>query len=181
MHRWTDDTTQACTDGQMIQHTHVQTDRQYSIHTQTHTRTDGHTIQLPHNSQGSQIKGHLGPLLQLTMLYLFKAADHIAWTIAGLYNNCKMKHIRITTCTLQNFMMINILSLLLLNPYSHMKCVNQNSVIYCNTIKHNIQYSIAPCFSLLVHICDLLCQNPPLTHTMSKNTFHRQWIAPSIN
>ena len=29
--------------------------------------------------------------------------------------------------------------------------------------------------------CDLLCQNPPLTHTMSMNSFHRQWIAPSIN
>ena len=29
--------------------------------------------------------------------------------------------------------------------------------------------------------CDLLCQNPPLTHTMSKNSFHRQWIVPSIN
>ena len=31
------------------------------------------------------------------------------------------------------------------------------------------------------HICDLLCQNPPLTHTMSKNSFHCQWITPSIN
>ena len=31
-----------------------------------------------------------------------------------------------------------------------------------------------------VYICDLLCQNPPLTHTMSMNSFHRQWIAPSI-
>ena len=30
-------------------------------------------------------------------------------------------------------------------------------------------------------ICDLLCQNPPLTHTMSMNSFHRQWIVPSIN
>ena len=27
-------------------------------------------------------------------------------------------------------------------------------------------------------ICDLLCQNPPLTHTMSMNSFHRQWTAP---
>ena len=30
-------------------------------------------------------------------------------------------------------------------------------------------------------VCDLLCQNPPLTHTMSMNSFHRQWIAPSMN
>ena len=27
-------------------------------------------------------------------------------------------------------------------------------------------------------ICDRLCQNPPLTHTMSMNSFHRQWTAP---
>ena len=26
-----------------------------------------------------------------------------------------------------------------------------------------------------------LCQNPPLTHTMAKNSFHRQWTVPSIN
>ena len=32
-----------------------------------------------------------------------------------------------------------------------------------------------------MYICDLLCQNPPLTHTMSKNSFHHQWIAPSVN
>ena len=32
-----------------------------------------------------------------------------------------------------------------------------------------------------IKICDLLCQNPPLTHIMSKNCFHHQWIAPSIS
>ena len=41
-----------------------------------------------------------------------------------------------------------------------MKCLNQNPVtycnmaIYCNTIKHNTQYSIDPhCFTLNTHIC----------------------------
>ena len=34
---------------------------------------------------------------------------------------------------------------------------------------------------LMICICDLLCQNLPLTHTMAKNSFNRQWIAPSIN
>ena len=37
------------------------------------------------------------------------------------------------------------------------------------------------CIKSPFHKCDLLCQNPPLTHTMSKDSFHRQWIAPSIN
>ena len=32
-----------------------------------------------------------------------------------------------------------------------------------------------------VAICDLLCRNPPLTHIMSKKSFHCQWIALSIN
>ena len=30
-------------------------------------------------------------------------------------------------------------------------------------------------------ICDQLCQNPSLPHSMIKNSFHRQWISPSID
>ena len=47
-------------------------------------------------------------------------------------------------------------------------------------------YYVFMCMYVCVHmcimcICDLLCQNPTLTHTMSMNSFHHQWIAPSIN
>ena len=32
-----------------------------------------------------------------------------------------------------------------------------------------------------ISICDQLDQNPPVTHTMAKNSFHYQRIAPLIN
>ena len=44
-----------------------------------------------------------------------------------------------------------------------------------------VHTSICTYIATCVRICDLLCQNPPLTHTMSVNSFHCQWIAPSIN
>ena len=46
--------------------------------------------------------------------------------------------------------------------------------ISLNCIFYHIHSSILH----LSNICDLICQNPPLTHTMSMSSFHRQWTAP---
>ena len=51
------------------------------------------------------------------------------------------------------------------NPYSHMKCLYQNPIkycnmaIYCNTLKHNTQYGIDPyCFTPTTHISTPGCE-----------------------
>ena len=48
-------------------------------------------------------------------------------------------------------------------------------------LNYDCTQSIFETWHLYVRNCDLLCQNPPLTHTMAKNSFHCQWIALSIN
>ena len=60
-------------------------------------------------------------------------------------------------------------------------CVHM-CVCVCICVYVNVFMCIYVCVHMCIMcICDLLCQNPTLTHTMSMNSFHRQWIAPSIN
>ena len=64
----------------------------------------------------------------------------------------------------------------------HLKQCHYTKLVYINDYsqRKNVYGTFVNCKNTKV-ICDLLCQNPPLTHTMSKNGFHCQWIASSIN
>ena len=53
-------------------------------------------------------------------------------------------------------------------------------IVYLIVMKTQISLTDVEVLGFMINY-DLLCQNPPLTHIMSKNSFHHQCIAPSIN
>ena len=56
------------------------------------------------------------------------------------------------------------------HKFSHMLYSCSQMLPYCGYLD-----------SQLLSMCDQFCQNLPLTHTMVKNSFHRQWTTPSIS